>query len=171
MSLLSILRRSVCLIVLSMMCQTPSISSVPTSAFVASRFPLLERGRLYPGPAKRAKSMNLRSRVCMRDRSIITGLSVGETVLVAKDVVTRGRNVKGMVGAVTAVWSKCEEDPICCCAENGMEEASIEVEFQLTKEEAEKFGDTIEGTAFSTYFATHELDVVSAANSTNQDSE
>ena len=42
---------------------------------------------------------------------------------------------EGMVGTVKAVWEKCEEDPICCCAENGMEEASIEVEFKLTEEQ------------------------------------
>lgn len=99
----------------------------------------------------------------MKDRSGVNGLSVGETVLVAEDVITRGRSVKGMVGTVKGVWGKCEEDPICCCAENAMEEASVEVEFQLTTEEAEKFGDTVHGKSFSTYFATDELQVVASA--------
>mmetsp|Transcript_1183 Transcript_1183/g.3681 ORF Transcript_1183/g.3681 Transcript_1183/m.3681 type:complete len:161 (-) Transcript_1183:27-509(-) len=89
----------------------------------------------------------------MADRSSVIGFEKGDIVVVSSDVSVNGMNVKGTKGRVTSVWEKCGEDPICCCAENSMEEASVEV--QLFTERP--------GAATATgYFAEEELTYISS---------
>eukprot|EP00960_Hanusia_phi_P059921 764329-Hanusia_phi.AAC.2 len=57
-----------------------------------------------------------------------------------------------MKGRVMSVWEKCAEDPICCCAENSMEEASVEVQI---------LSDTTHTPTAIGYFAEDELAMVS----------
>lgn len=52
------------------------------------------------------------------------------------------------------------EDPICCCAENGMEEASISVSFRLSSPEADRFeggANSSLGFEFTSYFGEEDL--------------
>eukprot|EP00291_Cryptomonas_curvata_P008376 CAMPEP_0172198908 /NCGR_PEP_ID=MMETSP1050-20130122/28366_1 /TAXON_ID=233186 /ORGANISM="Cryptomonas curvata, Strain CCAP979/52" /LENGTH=81 /DNA_ID=CAMNT_0012875817 /DNA_START=185 /DNA_END=430 /DNA_ORIENTATION=+ len=69
----------------------------------------------------------------------------------------------GLRGFVQSIWEKCEVDPACCCAENGMEEASVAVRFDLEPAQAARFcwPDGEVEPSFTSYFSTEELRLVS----------
>mmetsp|Transcript_68872 Transcript_68872/g.164312 ORF Transcript_68872/g.164312 Transcript_68872/m.164312 type:complete len:167 (+) Transcript_68872:20-520(+) len=103
--------------------------------------------------------------VLMKDHSSVTEFSANDRVEVTAELSTRGGALKGMVGTIVETWEKCEVDPICCCAENGMEEASVEVSFT-----APEMGDAFsrfdlsekeraQG-RFSSFFSAEELSLV-----------
>ena len=82
----------------------------------------------------------------MRDSSSVTWFKAGDRVRVTESVVARGEDLLGRTGTVTDTWTKCEEDPHCCCAELAEETAAVHVRFSS--------GD---GASFEYYFAESEL--------------
>ena len=82
----------------------------------------------------------------MRDSSSVTWFKAGDRVRVTESVVARGEDLLGRTGTVTDTWTKCEEDPHCCCAELAEETAAVHVRFSS--------GD---GPSFEYYFAESEL--------------
>ena len=82
----------------------------------------------------------------MRDSSSVTWFKAGDRVRVTESVVARGEDLLGRTGTVTETWTKCEEDPHCCCAELAEETAAVHVRFSS--------GD---GASFEYYFAESEL--------------
>ena len=82
----------------------------------------------------------------MRDSSSVTWFKAGDRVRVTESVVARGEDLLGRRGTVTDTWTKCEEDPHCCCAELAEETAAVHVRFSS--------GD---GASFEYYFAESEL--------------
>ena len=91
----------------------------------------------------------------MRDSSSVTWFKAGDRVRVTESVVARGEDLLGRTGTVTDTWTKCEEDPHCCCAELAEETAAVHVRFSS--------GD---GASFEYYFAESELARLRAENGT-----
>ena len=86
----------------------------------------------------------------MRDTSS-TYLNEGDRVRVTAPVMARGENLLGCTGTVTSAWSKCEEDPHCCCAELAEEGVALTVAVDATRGR------------FEYYFAEDELTRVASA--------
>lgn len=62
------------------------------------------------------------------DASMIVDFQLNDTVRVKPGIILDAKDWSGKVGRVTSLWSKCDTDPACCCAELSTEGA-IRVEF------------------------------------------
>ena len=116
---------------------------------------------------RRVDAASLCRSPAMRDHSTVTEFADQDRVEVTVELSARGSSLKGMVGTIASTWEKCEVDPTCCCAELGMEEASVEVVFHAPDagERFDRFTLSDEERArgsFSAYFSPEELSLVTS---------
>ena len=96
-----------------------------------------------------SRALSIRRRaVTMRDTSGVYYFKAGDRVRITAPLLSKGESLLGRTGTVTSAWSKCEEDPHCCCAELAEEGVAVTVAVDS------------ESGSFAYYFAEDELEQV-----------